>query len=220
MSAIEIKIDLTSDVAEELRAIASGLQDKGPLHAMIAASAEAFVKARGAATAATEHNSANRLGANPTGHLADQYEAIEGQFSADGATLLVPSHGRLAAAFGPVTITPGAGKYYLTIPVARDSYGHRAGEFGDELFFARVGPKRQPVLARRQERTADAGILNRSRKGKRYDNSKPLEVLYILAKESNIPEDRTLIPFDELADEAVDSVEEYLDLLLEGRVQS
>jgi hypothetical protein len=39
-------------------------------------------------------------------------------------------------------------------------------------------------------------------------------VLYILAKESRIPEDRNLIPFDALADEALDSTEEYLDGLL------
>ena len=215
MSAIQIKIDFATDVAEELREIAAGLTDKAPLHAQIAVNAEAFVKARGAETSATEHKTAIRLGANPTGHLADAYQAIEGQSSADAASLLVPSGGRLAAAFGPVTIKPGAGKYYLTIPVAQDSYGKRAGEF-DDLFFVRVGPKRQPVLARRQERTEDAGILNRSRKGKRYDNSKPLEVLYILARESNIPADPSLIPFDDLEVAAVDSAEKYLDSLLEG----
>ena len=111
MSAIQITINLAADVSENLRAIARGLQDKAPLHAMIAASAEAFVKARGAVTAATEHNTANNLGASPTGHLVDQYEAIEGQSTADGATLLVPSHGRLAAALAVTdpflrTVTP------------------------------------------------------------------------------------------------------------------
>lgn len=213
MSGIQIKIDLASDVADELRNIATGLRDKAPLHAHIAADAEAFVKTRGAATAAGEHNTASRLGANPTGHLADAYQAIEGQSSADGAILLVPSGGRLAAAFGPVTIRPRSGKF-LTIPVARDSYGKRAGEFGDELFFLRAGPKRQPVLARRQERVETSGF-NRS-KGKRYDNSKPLEVLYVLATESNIKADPGLIPFDDLAAAALDSTEEYLDNLIEG----
>jgi hypothetical protein len=103
----------------------------------------------------------------------------------------------LAAAFGPVTIRPKKSKY-LTIPVTKDSYGKRAGEFGGNLIFLRVGPKKQAVLARRQKDT-------------RAD--KPLEVLYILAKESRIPEDRNLIPFDALADEALDSTEEYLDSL-------
>ncbi len=219
MSAIEIKIDLSEDVSESLRAIARGLKDKGPLHQRIAADAETFVKARGAVTAATEHRTANSLGAAPTGHLADAYEAIEGQATADGASLLVPSGGRLAAAFGPVTIRPKSGKF-LTIPVAKDSYGKRAGEFGDELFFLRVGPKRQAVLARRQERVETGGFDRSKSKGKRYDNDKPLEVLYVLVSESNIPEDRNLIPFDDLADEAVDTTEKYLDELLEGSLQS
>jgi hypothetical protein len=97
-----------------------------------------------------------------------------------------------------VTIRPKKSKY-LTIPVAKDSYGKRAGEFGGNLIFLRVGPKKQAVLARRQKST---------------DESKPLEVLYILARESKIPEDRNLIPFEALADEALDSTEEYLDGLL------
>jgi hypothetical protein len=213
MSGLKINIQLSTDISEELQEIAAGLRDKAPLHAHIAADAEAFVKKRGAATAATEHKTANRLGANPTGHLADAYQAIEGQSSATEAILLVPSGGRLAAAFGPVTIRPKSAKF-LTIPVARDSYGKRAGEFGDELFFLRVGPKKQAVLARRQERV-ETGGFNRT-KGKRFDNTKPLEVLYILAKESNIPEDRNLIPFDDLEDAAVDSAEAYLDDILEG----
>lgn len=212
MSALQIKIDLDTAIADELRDIAAGLTDKAPLHAQIAADAEAFVKARGAVTAQTEHKTAQSLGANPTGHLADAYLAIEGQSSREGAILMVPSGGRLAAAFGPVTIRPKSSKF-LTIPVARDSYGKRAGEF-DDIFFLRVGPKKQPVLARRQERVA-TGDFNRT-KGKRYDNSKPLEVLYVLATESNIPEDRNLIPFDDLAATALDSTETYLDELLEG----
>lgn len=212
MSAMRLTIDISSRVAEDLRKISAGLTDKRPLHDQIAADAEAFLKKRGAETAATEHNTATRLGASPTGHLLDAYLAIEGQSDADGVSLLVPSGGRLAAAFGPVTIRPQSGKV-LTIPVARDSYGKRAGEF-DDLFFLRVGPKNQPVLARRQERVA-TGDFNRS-KGKRYDNTKPLEVLYVLVTESTIPEDKTLIPFEDLADEALDSTEEYLDGLLEG----
>ena len=215
MSAMKLTIDISGRLDEELRQIAAGLKDKAPLHARIAADAEAFVKERGAATAATEHKTANSLGAAPTGHLADAYQAIEGQSTEEGAVLLVPSGGRLAAAFGPVTIRPKKSKY-LTIPVAKDSYGKRAGEFGDELFFLRVGPKRQPVLARRQERQDTDSILNRSRKGKRYDNKKPLEVLYILARQSNIPEDSGLIPFAALADAALDTTEEYLDEILEG----
>jgi hypothetical protein len=198
MSALRITLDISDRVSTELRAIADGLQDKAPLHAQIAADAEAFVKARGAATAAREHKTATRLGATPTGHLEDAYRAIEGQSSATEALLLVPAAGRLAAAFGPVTIRPKKSKY-LTIPVAKDSYGKRAGEFGGNLIFLRVGPKKQAVLARRQKST---------------DESKPLEVLYILARESKIPEDRNLIPFEALADEALDSTEEYLDGLL------
>lgn len=217
MSAISITLDISSRLDAEMRRIADGLEDKTAMHQQIAADAEAFVKEYGVTRAAREHDTANRLGASPTGHLADAYEAIEGQATADGASLLVPSGGRLAAAFGPVTIRPKSGKF-LTIPVAKDSYGKRAGEFGDELFFLRVGPKRQAVLARRQERV-ETGGFDRS-KGKRYDNNKPLEVLYVLVSESNIPEDRNLIPFDKLTNAAARSQGDYLDELLEGSLQS
>jgi hypothetical protein len=216
MSAMKLTIDISGRLDEDLRKIAAGLEDKASLHAQIAADAELFMKQEAGPSIASRnenHRTAQRLGAQTTRHLHDAYQAIEGQSSADGALLLVPSGGRLAAAFGPVTIRPKSGKF-LTIPVAKDSYGRRAGEFGDELFFLRAGPKKQPVLARRQERV-ETGSFNRS-KGKRYDNTKPLEVLYVLTTESNIPEDRNLIPWDDLADAALDSTEEYLDNLIEG----
>jgi hypothetical protein len=74
------------------------------------------------------------------------------------------------------------------------------------------------VLARRPERVETGSILNRSRKGKRYDKSKPLEVLYVLVKEAKIPEDRNLIPFDELEEISALAAGDYLDDEIDGRL--
>lgn len=213
--SLRVTLDFADLASDELRAIANELQRPAGVNAAMAAGTEQWIKETGAVIASHEHDSADRLGANPTGHLGKAYEQIESQSSAAGAVLLVPRASRLRAAFGPYVLTPGPGKTYLTIPVARDAYGRRAGEF-DDLFFARVGPKKQPVLVRRHE-FADATPQSRSAKGKRYDRNKPLEVMYALVTEANIPEDPALIPFDKLTDAAALSAEKYIDAILESR---
>lgn len=222
MSALKVTINISGSLDEELRAVQAGLKERKAMHDRIAGDAEDFIRREAGPSIASNnknHQSAMALGAPTTGHLHDAFQQIEFLATADACFLLVPGSSRLRAAFGEYTITPGEGKTYLTIPVARDSYGKRAGEFGDELFFALVGPKRQPVLARRQERVDSGSIQNRSPKGKRYDNSKPLEVLYILTRKSRIKEDRSLFPFEELERTALQSTSDYLnELLKEGVV--
>jgi len=197
MSAIAVQIDFSDLASADLRAIGEELSKPAVLHAAIAGAAENWIKETGSVIAAGQHASATRLGAEPTGHLAKAYEQIESQSDDSGASLLVPRASRLAAAFGPVIVKPGAGKYYLTIAVAEDSYGKRAGEF-DDLFFARVGPKHQPVLA---QKTTGRGTQD-------------LDVKYILVTEANIPEDPSLIPFEELGEISGIAAEEYLDALI------
>ena len=189
--SVRVEISVSGFRSEQMDILTHGLKDKRELHARIAGEAEAFVKTRGVATAANEHRSARRLGARPTGHLERAYQGIEGQSDGEAATLLVPRASRLRAAFGAYTLTPKSGSKYLTIPVAAESYGRRAREFED-LTFLRVGPRQTAILAR----TAADGSL---------------ETMYVLVKKADIPEDRSLIPFDDLAATARDSAEAYLD---------
>lgn len=197
---MSLRIDLTMDglAPEELATLQATLADPAPLHAQIAGDAERFVKTIGPRIAAGQHRTAQALGANPTGHLADAYQAVEGVSDATAATLLVPRASRLRAAFGPYTLKPKSSQY-LTIPTARETYGRRAREF-DDLFPVRVGPRKTLVLAR--------------------DTGSGLQTMYLLTKEANIPEDKTLLPFDELAEAARDSAEEYIDTAIESALPS
>lgn len=192
---MSLRIDLTMDglAPEELATLRATLADPAPLHAQIAGDAERFVKTIGPKIAARQHRTAWTLGANPTGHLAEAYQAVEGQSSAAAAVLVAPRNTRLRAAFGAYTVRPQKAKY-LTLPVNREAYGRRAGEFED-LFPVRVGPRKTLVLAR--------------------DTGSGIETMYLLTKQANIKEDKTLLPFDELAEAARDSAEEFIDAAVE-----
>lgn len=180
--------------ASQLEAIAVEMGNKVGLHTAIAVESENFVKSTGAKIAAGQHRTARRLGGNPTGHLERAYQAIEGEASEAAASLLVPRASRLAAAFGPVHVEPTGGRKFLTIPVHAEAYGRRAGEF--DLDFIVTGPGKTPILARK-------------------DSNGNLETMFVLVKSADIPEDPTLIPFQDLGDVARDAAEEYLDELVE-----
>lgn len=187
---MELVIDITDTSAESLQLIRRKLADKAGLHARMAGEAEKFIKTRGRATSAGEHRTATRLGATPSGHLEKAYQQIEGQSDATAASLLVPRATRLRAAFGAYVLTPGAGKTYLTIPVAAAAYGKRAGEI-DGLQFMRVGPNKTPILAK-------------------PDGQGRITTYFILVKKANIAEDAKLIPFAEIYQTAADAAELYL----------
>ena len=187
---MNITIDLSGLAAEELQGLRTRLANAPMIHAAMAGAAEVFVKDFGARTSQGEHATANRLGANPTGHLAKAYQDIEATSDRSAARLFVPRASRLRAAFGEYTVRPGAGKTYLTIPVAAEAYGKRAGEI-DGLVFMRVGPRKTPILARPD---ADGGITT----------------FYYLSKESKIKEDAGLIPFDDMTSQSADAAELYV----------
>ena len=194
--SLRVTLDISSGLDEELQEIAAGLADAKPLHDRIAGDAEAWLKQDvGPRIAAGQHRTAQTLGASPTGHLVDAYQGIEGVSDSAGATLLIPGATRLRAAFGKYVLTPKNGSKFLTIPVARDAYGHRAREF-DDLFPVRTGPRKTLTLSR--------------------PRGNGLEVMYVLVSTATIPEDTTLIPFPELEEKALLSAGDFLDDILEG----
>lgn len=197
---MSLRLELTMDGLgpEEFASLRETLADPAPLHAQIAGDAERFVKTIGPKIASRQHRTAWSLGATPTNHLADAYQAVEGQSSASAAVLVVPRNSRLRAAFGPYTLTPKSSKY-LTIPTAPETYGRRAREF-DDLFPVRVGPRKTLVLAR--------------------DTGSGLQTMYLLTDRADIPEDKTLLPFEELAEAARDSAEEFIDTAIEASLSS
>ncbi len=199
---MKINIDITGQASDELAELQGRLLDGAGLHARIAGEAEKFIKERGRETAATEHDTATRLGARPTGHLEQAYQDIASESDGSSASLQVPRASRLRAAFGGYLVTPGPGKQFLTIPWDSESYGKRAGEFGvGALEFSRE------LVKFRNGETGFAPVLIKAGTGK---GGSVAEVMYLLCRKANIPGDAGLIPFDDLAEHAAIDAELWL----------
>ncbi|MEO7933208.1 MAG: hypothetical protein ABIT76_08635 [Chthoniobacterales bacterium] len=126
--------------------------------------------------ASTRHATAQRLGASPTGHLAQAAEKVAGAaITADeNEAALVFNHPGLSRAFRDVTITPTKSKA-LTIPIAAVAYGRRAGEFAG--LFLYKGKTGNAFLALQED-------------GK-------LKLLYLLLRSVTQKQDRSLLPSQE-----------------------
>jgi hypothetical protein len=196
---MSINVEIIYDGANELTFLTEALANKPAMHERIAREALLFVREFGAKKSQTEHRTANMLGANPTGHLARAYAGIEAAHDATSARLLVPRASRLRAAFGAYTLKPQKSQY-LTLPIHKDAYGRRAREFED-LDFARMGG-------------ADSGTGSQAFLLRRNDDGS-VDFMYFLTKSANIKEDASLIPFEQIYNEAGRAVEAYLDEAIE-----
>ncbi len=134
------------------------------------------------AYARTHHESAHRLGAQPTGHMEDAVDSISHGPDGNGAaavTIPIPGFSRV---FGDVTVTPKNAKA-LTIPINSISYGRRAREMrhlGFTLF--KFGKKEG----------GRNGILYGYRDGDDH-----IEPLYALKSRVTLSQDRSMLPSDE-----------------------
>jgi hypothetical protein len=177
--------------AEEVQRLRGGLANRAPLHAQIAVQAEDFTRAylRGL----NRHRTATALNATPTGHHARAARGVESASNANAAILRIPRSSGLGRAFRDVTIRPGSGKKFLTIPADKRTYGKRAGEFApQDLAFTIVGG-RYPALMFRDGWT----------------------VAYWLRREVKQTKDRTLLPSDKAYREiARNETAIYMDQLL------
>ena len=202
-NALTVTITGADFSAEELALVAGALNNPGAMNARMAGDCERWIKGPAVAgkISASHHRTALALGAKPTEHLTKAYQQIEGTSDTVAARLLIPRSSRLRAAFGPYTVRPVNGKKYLTIAANREAYGRRAGEFGDQLFPVQVGGK-----------GGAKGVLTLSKR--RAGGG--LEVMYVLVPSATIPEDPTLIPFDELGEVAKLAIGDYIDDALEA----
>lgn len=126
--------------------------------------------------APAHHIWANRLGAQPTGHLTNGVGKINSTSGSDYAEIIIPIPG-MSRAFRPLEITPQK-KSALTIPIAPQSYGQRVSRMRQLGW----------VLFRRK----GEGVLRGRPKG--GGESVPL---YLLKKRVEQPQDRTLLPSDD-----------------------
>lgn len=132
--------------------------------------------------ARVHHASADRLGAQPTGHFEDAVDSISHGPDGNGTaavTIPIPGFSRV---FGDVTITPKNAKA-LTLPINSISYGRRAREMrrlGFTLF--KFGKKEGGVN----------GVLYGYRDGDDH-----IEPLYALKSRVPLRQDRSMLPTDE-----------------------
>jgi hypothetical protein len=75
--------------------------------------------------AQTRHNSAQRLGAEPSGFWGRAAEQVHSEADQEAATVTVSGPG-IGRAAHDVDIEPGEGKKFLTIPLCAEAYNQRA----------------------------------------------------------------------------------------------
>lgn len=152
------------------------------------------------AIAQSRHATAQRLGAPPSGHWGQAAEKTTFTANQEGATVSIeqPGIGRVAH---DVTITPGSGKKYLTLPAIAAAYNQRAYRISGLHVMVRFigGERRAVALATKTGAGAD-----------RVET-----VWYWLVQSVTQKQDRTLLPSDEeyrLA--ALAGVRDFVDRLL------
>lgn len=188
----------SEEVDAKLREFNSGLTSRTPMNESVGKRAGELTRNYLVNIAETRHATAQRLGAAPTGHWAQAAEKTTNEADETGATVTInqPGIGRVAH---DVTIVPGGGRKYLTIPAIAAAYGKRAATVPDLAVLIRWKEGQRRAIALIQaEGKSGAGT-----------------VWYWLVKSVFQPQDRSLLPSDEqyrLA--ALQGVRDYVDRLL------
>lgn len=154
------------------------LRDLGPLarrelFSVGGAALASTVRSHLRRTGASQHNTASRLGATPTGHILKGAARVTSFSTADSAIVSVPIAG-ISRAFHDLTITAKKANN-LTIPVAAASYGHRVREM-KRLGWNVFRPRGKDFLMGTRE------------------GDKEAKLLYVLRKQVTIKKDRSLLP--------------------------
>lgn len=166
------------------------------LYAAIADKAENLVRRHILRIAPAHHMAANRLGAQPTGHLTKGARLTHSTSGADFAEVIIPIPG-ISRAFKNLTITP-KNAAALTIPIASQSYGQRVSRMR-QLGWTIFRPKGKDVIMG----TPPGG-----------DDAVPL---YLLKKRVEQRQDRTLLPSDaEIGATAGAAITAVIDRIAKG----
>lgn len=180
------------------------------LYRTIADRVENLVRRHILRIAPAHHIWANRLGAQPTGHLTKGARLTHSTSGSDYAEVIIPIPG-MSRAFRPLAIIPQKAPA-LTIPISAQSYGQRVArmrQLGWVLF-------RPPAK----------GAHLTSRAPRRYDSYKDMLLgskdgeavpLYLLKKRVEQRQDRSLLPSDdEIGDTANAALAGIMDRTLKG----
>lgn len=191
MADISVKIS-TPQLDAVIERLGPG--ERSELHREIAAEVSETVRDHLRDYALSHHDTANRLGARPTGNLEDA--RVDASSGPDGATITVAAFG-IRRALGPIEIRP-KNKQALTIPVAAIAYGHSVADLkakGIDVF----RPKGKHYLAYREN-----------------PKSQFSTVIYILAKRATLKHEPDLLPRQE--ELAANAAEAARCFVMEGDV--
>lgn len=206
----------------ELLAMIQGLDGNGRqgLNEAIGRRVGATVRAHLLNLAATRHDTANAMGATPSGHLARAAESVV-EFSTEStATISIFSPG-IARAFRDITIVPTGDRKFLTIPVIKEAYNQRAYRVrdlvaivsGDKgvLMKPQAGTSHTYKTRRYDRRRKDgAKYSTETIQGGRFGT-----VWYVLVRRVTQKQDRSLLPSDEqFRIAAQEGARDYVDFLI------
>lgn len=193
MAGIGFEFDFRDGASDRLQSFYDSLRNRRQVNEAIAESYLALTKEYLLTVTGARHDTANRLGATPTGHWAQAAEKASAKADDNGATINV-DHPGIGRAGHDVEIVPTGGRQYLTIAVIAAAYGRRAREF-DNLVFIRTGGA--PVLMMPNGDSSFGTIY------------------YVLVKHVLQPQDRTLLPSDEEYQQAaLEAMRDYVNYLV------
>lgn len=199
--SVRLTIDVRDAVVRErLDRFLAGLADRAGMHELIGARGSEITRSHLVAIAQTRHRSAERLGAAPSGHWAQAAEKTSFTADKEGATISINQPG-ISRVEHDITVTPGPGKKYLTIPAIAAAYNQRAYRMPDLIAIVRniQGVRRAIALGKV------------SGKGKERVET----VWYWLVKSATQKQDRSLLPSDEeYRLSALAGVRDYADRLI------
>ena len=163
MSALSIEVTISGVEAfdRDLQAFRNAIADRRPLHARMAT--EAAKMTREYLEKTPRHQTAERLGATPTGFRAKNAAAVQPDSDDTQALVRLPRRTGLGRAFHDVVLTPGSGRKYLTIPAHARTYGESVRDFPEDTFkFALLGRFRALVFAAEPDKGKVGYWLKRS----------------------------------------------------------
>ena len=189
-----MKITMKATLPDRVRTLLSKVRDLSGLTAYCSNHVAALVRDHLAGVAARRHATARRLGAEPTGFLADAAGSVIAAPEPRAVVVRVDSPG-VKRAYHDVEIKPRNGSRYLTIPIQRLAYGRRVSSVarlvGEKWFVIQNGGR----------------ILLASKK----PENGALLPLYILKRSVRQARDPSLMPSEaEISERLVSSAAEYI----------
>lgn len=230
MSALSINI--RDYATPQLRAVITALKSRRTMNRMVGRRVQVRCREHLLQIAATRHTTARELGAKPSGfygQAADQVAMGKSLTVDDTSAEISMNHPGLVRAFRDVTILPGEGKKYLTLPVVPEAYSNRAIGFRSKaggsanflrLRFRIVGGKPKAIGLEESPRTL-IRFGRKKKNGARDVFAQAIEKLRLFYKfitKAEQKQDRTLLPSDaEIGDAAVQGAKDYLESVLQRR---